>query len=113
MVPAAADGHVSGTHTPAVRRQSHAVIGPVHRQCAPITVDWASSHFGTWMPTWRAGPRRARWQTAAMEPGLRIHDGGSGEPLLVLLHGLGATSDVWGGAWPFLARPVPGSRATP
>src|SRR5215469_9104782 len=39
-----------------------------------------------------------------MQAGLRIHEGGSGEPLLVLLHGLGATGDVWGGWRPLLAR---------
>src|SRR2546421_11281236 len=65
------------------------------------------------MRTWGPGPRRARWQTAAMEPGLRIHEGGSGEPLLVLLHGLGATSDVWGGWWPLLARRWPGRWLAP
>jgi pimeloyl-ACP methyl ester carboxylesterase len=27
--------------------------------------------------------------------GLRVHQGGSGEPVLLLLHGLGATGDVW------------------
>src|SRR5260370_607484 len=31
-----------------------------------------------------------------MRARLRVHQGGSGEPLLVLLHGLGATGDVWG-----------------
>src|SRR3989440_5356468 len=65
------------------------------------------------MRTWGPGPRRARWQTAAMEPGLRIHEGGSGEPLLVLLHGLGATSDVWGGWWPLVARRWPGGGLAP
>src|SRR5438046_6870087 len=48
-----------------------------------------------------------------MEPGLRIHEGGSGEPLLVLLHGLGATGDVWGGWWPLLARRWPGRWLAP
>jgi pimeloyl-ACP methyl ester carboxylesterase len=46
----------------------------------------------------------ARWQTSAMEAGLRVREGGSGEPLLVLLHGLGATGDVWAGWRPLLAR---------
>ena len=54
-----------------------------------------------------------RWQTAAMEAGLRIHEGGSGEPLLVLLHGLGATGDVWAGWWPRLARRWPGRWLAP
>ncbi len=66
------------------------------------------------MPAW-AGARRtaARWQTAAMEAGLRVHEGGSGEPLLVLLHGLGATGDVWGGWRPLLARRWPGRWLAP
>jgi pimeloyl-ACP methyl ester carboxylesterase len=48
-----------------------------------------------------------------MEAGLRTQGGGSGEPLLVLLHGLGATGDVWRGWWPFLARRWPGSWIAP
>ncbi len=48
-----------------------------------------------------------------MEAGLRVHEGGSGEPLLVLLHGLGATGDVWGGWWPLLARRWPGRWLAP
>jgi pimeloyl-ACP methyl ester carboxylesterase len=48
-----------------------------------------------------------------MEAGLRVHEGGSGEPLLVLLHGLGATGDVWGGWWPLLARRWPGGWVAP
>jgi pimeloyl-ACP methyl ester carboxylesterase len=48
-----------------------------------------------------------------MEPGLRIHEGGSGEPLLVLLHGLGATGDVWDAWWPLLARRWPGRWLAP
>ena len=39
-----------------------------------------------------------------MEAGLRVQEDGSGEPLLVLLHGLGATGDVWAGWRPLLAR---------
>ena len=39
-----------------------------------------------------------------MPADLRVHDGGSGEPLLVLLHGLGATGDVWRGWQPLLTR---------
>src|SRR5580700_7155718 len=39
-----------------------------------------------------------------MGAGLRVHQGGSGEPVLLLLHGLGATGDVWQGWWPLLAR---------
>jgi pimeloyl-ACP methyl ester carboxylesterase len=55
----------------------------------------------------------AHWQTAAMEAGLRVHEGGSGEPLLVLLHGLGATGDVWAGWRPLLARRWPGRWVAP
>src|SRR5215831_20576290 len=54
-----------------------------------------------------------RWQTAAVEAGLRVHEGGSGEPVLVLLHGLGATGDVWAGWWPLLARRWPGRWLAP
>jgi pimeloyl-ACP methyl ester carboxylesterase len=39
---------------------------------------------------------------------LRMTEGGTGEPLLVLLHGLGATSDVWERWRPVLARHWPG-----
>ena len=45
--------------------------------------------------------------------GLRVHQGGSGQPLLVLLHGLGATSDVWRGWRPWLARRWPGRWLAP
>jgi pimeloyl-ACP methyl ester carboxylesterase len=48
-----------------------------------------------------------------MEAGLRVHEGGSGEPLLVLLHGLGATADVWGDWRPLLARRWPGRWIAP
>jgi pimeloyl-ACP methyl ester carboxylesterase len=48
-----------------------------------------------------------------MEAGLRAQAGGSGEPLLVLLHGLGATGDVWRGWWPFLAQRWPGRWIAP
>ena len=41
-----------------------------------------------------------------MEAGLRVHQGGRGEPVLLLLHGLGATGDVWQGWRPLLA-PAP------
>jgi pimeloyl-ACP methyl ester carboxylesterase len=48
-----------------------------------------------------------------MQAGLRVHQGGSGEPLLVLLHGLGATGDIWAGWWPLLARRWPGGWLAP
>jgi pimeloyl-ACP methyl ester carboxylesterase len=48
-----------------------------------------------------------------MEAGLRVHEGGSGEPVLLLLHGLGATGDVWQGWRPLLARRWPGRWLAP
>jgi pimeloyl-ACP methyl ester carboxylesterase len=48
-----------------------------------------------------------------MPAGLRVHEDGSGEPLLVLLHGLGATSDVWGRWRPLLAQRWPGRWMAP
>ena len=48
-----------------------------------------------------------------MGTGLRVCEGGSGEPLLVLLHGLGATGDVWAGWRPLLARRWPGRWLAP
>jgi pimeloyl-ACP methyl ester carboxylesterase len=48
-----------------------------------------------------------------MDAGLRVQESGSGEPLLVLLHGLGATGDVWRGWWPLLARRWPGRWVAP
>jgi pimeloyl-ACP methyl ester carboxylesterase len=48
-----------------------------------------------------------------MEAGLRVQQGGSGEPLLLLLHGLGATGDVWEGWWPLLAGRWPGRWLAP
>ncbi len=48
-----------------------------------------------------------------MEARLRVHEGGSGEPLLVLLHGLGATGDVWCSWRPLLARRWPGRWLAP
>ena len=48
-----------------------------------------------------------------MVAGLRVHEGGGGEPVLVLLHGLGATGDVWGGWWPLLAQRWPGRWIAP
>ena len=48
-----------------------------------------------------------------MVAGLRVHEGGRGEPLLVLLHGMGATGDVWGAWRPLLARRWPGRWLAP
>jgi pimeloyl-ACP methyl ester carboxylesterase len=44
---------------------------------------------------------------------LRVHEGGRGEPLLVLLHGMGATGDVWDAWRPLLARRWPGRWLAP
>jgi pimeloyl-ACP methyl ester carboxylesterase len=48
-----------------------------------------------------------------MDAGLRVQEGGGGEPLLLLLHGLGATSDVWDGWRRLLARRWPGRWLAP
>src|SRR6185437_903466 len=48
-----------------------------------------------------------------MDARLRVHHGGSGEPLLVLLHGLGATGDVWDRWRPLLAERWPGRWLAP
>jgi pimeloyl-ACP methyl ester carboxylesterase len=48
-----------------------------------------------------------------MQAGLRVQEGGSGEPVLVLIHGLGATGDVWDGWRPLLARRWPGRWLAP
>jgi len=61
-----------------------------------------------------SGPAGDRpWQTAGMGAGLRVHQGGSGEPVLLLLHGLGATGDVWEGWRPLLAQRWPGRWLAP
>ena len=44
---------------------------------------------------------------------LRISGGGAGDPLLLLLHGLGATADVWSGWRQELARRWPGRWLAP
>jgi pimeloyl-ACP methyl ester carboxylesterase len=48
-----------------------------------------------------------------MDSGLRVHQCGSGEPLLVLLHGLGATGDVWAAWRPLLSQRWPGRWIAP
>jgi pimeloyl-ACP methyl ester carboxylesterase len=48
-----------------------------------------------------------------MQAGLRVNQGGSGEPVLLLLHGLGATGDVWQGWRPLLAPRWPGRWLAP
>lgn len=44
---------------------------------------------------------------------MRVHQGGRGEPLLLMLHGLGATGDVWDAWRPLLARRWPGRWIAP
>src|SRR5215469_8706932 len=82
--------------------------GPYHRQRtarSPLQCDRPASRAAIRFTRARySGAGLPAWQTAAMEAGLRVHEGGSGEPLLVLLHGLGATGDVWGCWWALLAR---------
>jgi pimeloyl-ACP methyl ester carboxylesterase len=48
-----------------------------------------------------------------MDARLRVHEGGSGEPLLVLLHGLGATGEIWDRWRPLLAARWPGRWLAP
>jgi pimeloyl-ACP methyl ester carboxylesterase len=48
-----------------------------------------------------------------MRARLRVEAGGSGEPVLVLLHGLGATADVWARWKPLLASRWPGRWLAP
>ncbi len=52
-------------------------------------------------------------ESAVMDAGLRVRRGGAGEPLLLLLHGLGATGDVWAGWRPVLERRWPGRWLAP
>jgi pimeloyl-ACP methyl ester carboxylesterase len=67
------------------------------------------------------GVPTAGWQTSGVD-GLRMLRGGRGNPVLLLLHGLGATGDVFGGwrswlerRWPgqWLAPDLPGHGASP
>jgi pimeloyl-ACP methyl ester carboxylesterase len=48
-----------------------------------------------------------------MSGALRIQQGGQGEPVLLLLHGLGASGDVWSGLADVLARRWPGRWLAP
>ncbi|WP_433381332.1 alpha/beta fold hydrolase [Actinoplanes sp. CA-142083] len=48
-----------------------------------------------------------------MDTALRVTGGGEDEPLLLLLHGLGATGDVWAGWAPVLASRWPGRWLAP
>jgi pimeloyl-ACP methyl ester carboxylesterase len=44
---------------------------------------------------------------------LRVLRGGGGDPVLLLLHGLGGTGDVWSGCLPLLAQRWPGRWVVP
>lgn len=44
---------------------------------------------------------------------MRVQSGGRGDPVLLLLHGLGATGDVWAGMRPLLADRWPGRWCAP
>jgi pimeloyl-ACP methyl ester carboxylesterase len=48
-----------------------------------------------------------------MNGDLRVRAGGAGEPTLLLVHGLGATADVWAAWEPLLARDWPGRWLAP
>jgi pimeloyl-ACP methyl ester carboxylesterase len=48
-----------------------------------------------------------------MNARVRQRSGGSGEPVLLLLHGMGATGDVWASCEPLLAREWPGRWVAP
>jgi pimeloyl-ACP methyl ester carboxylesterase len=49
----------------------------------------------------------------ATEDAVRVRSGGDGQPLLLLLHGLGATGDVWKGWPPVLSERWPGRWLAP
>jgi pimeloyl-ACP methyl ester carboxylesterase len=51
--------------------------------------------------------------TDPMTADLRQRSGGAGHALLLLVHGMGATSDVWAGCEPVLAREWPGRWIAP
>jgi pimeloyl-ACP methyl ester carboxylesterase len=70
-----------------------------------------SDSLGRGLPG-RGRPGCVPWQTAGMDAGLRVRQGGSGEPVL-LLHGLGATGAVWDGWQPLLAQRWPGRWLAP
>ena len=80
----------------------HLLASRCLRRCdryrVPVSVAWAGD---------------VPWQTAGMGAGLRVVEGGSGEPVLLLLHGLGATGDVWREWRPLLARRWPGRWLAP
>ena len=49
----------------------------------------------------------------ATEDAVRVQSGGDGQPVLLLLHGLGATGDVWNGWPPVLSERWPGRWLAP
>ncbi|MBF9134601.1 alpha/beta fold hydrolase, partial [Plantactinospora sp. S1510] len=50
---------------------------------------------------------------AATRNGVRLAEGGAGQPVLLLLHGMGATGDVWRGWYDLLADRWPGRWLAP
>src|SRR5918994_3787377 len=48
-----------------------------------------------------------------MVAAMRVRSGGTGRPTLLMVHGLGATGDVWNGWWPVLAELWPGRWLAP
>jgi pimeloyl-ACP methyl ester carboxylesterase len=60
----------------------------------------------------RSGPLGVPHNRGVTE-GLRVQSGGDGAPVLLLLHGLGATGDVWAGWFDRLARRWPGRWVVP
>jgi pimeloyl-ACP methyl ester carboxylesterase len=59
------------------------------------------------------GPGVRRGRLRGMDAGLRVQRGGSGDSVLLLLHGLGATGDGWDGWRLLLARRWPGRWLAP
>jgi len=51
--------------------------------------------------------------TLSVDANLRRQHGGYGDPVLLLLHGLGGTGDVWSGCQPLLAQRWPGRWVAP
>jgi pimeloyl-ACP methyl ester carboxylesterase len=69
-----------------------------------------------WSPRllWRVPPGLGRdGRLPGVSRSLRVQEGGSGEPVLLLLHGLGATGDVWNAWRPLLAQRWPGRWLAP
>jgi len=50
---------------------------------------------------------------AATRNGVRVVEGGAGQPVLLLMHGMGATGDVWRGWYDLLGKQWPGRWLAP